>query len=213
LPAFCKMQAWPPSRKEFPSTERMRIDLNLGKTENPFERYMFFWAAPAIAVAALILVQGLYSAGRDFLRVRRVEKSVLEYQGQISILRARASRYQQMLVRPSTQELEKKANFLNALIEQKQVSLSEVTWKMAQLLPEEARLSGLAVVPTKTSPEVRVNVEGKTEDAVDTFLNNLEQSPDFWGIIVTDQAFEKPGPQGPLVALKCTAYYGGSRLQ
>jgi len=191
----------------------VRINLNLGKTENPFERYMFVWAVPALVMVGLFLARGVYVAGRDFLQVRRVEKSVLEYQGQISILRDRANRAQQMLVRPSTRELERKADFLNSLIDQKQVSLSEVTLKMSRLLPDEARLAGLSAVPTKTIPQVRVSVEGKTVEAVDTFLDNLEQSPDFSDIIVTGQAFEKPGPQGPLVALKCTAYYTGSRLQ
>ncbi len=174
---------------------------------------MFVWAVPALVMVGLFLARGVYVAGRDFLQVRRVEKSVLEYQGQISILRDRANRAQQMLVRPSTRELERKADFLNSLIDQKQVSLSEVTLKMSRLLPDEARLAGLSAVPTKTIPQVRVSVEGKTVEAVDTFLDNLEQSPDFSDIIVTGQAFEKPGPQGPLVALKCTAYYTGSRLQ
>ncbi|MGH9430584.1 MAG: PilN domain-containing protein [Terriglobia bacterium] len=189
----------------------MRINLNLGKTENPFERYMLVWAVPALVVAALFLARGVYVAERDFLQVRRVEKSVLQYQGQISILQDKANRAQRMLVRPSTRELERKADFLNTLIEQKQVSLSEVTLKMSRLLPDEARLVGLSVVPTKTIPEVQVSVEGKTEDALDTFLDNLEQSPDFSGVIVTSQALKKPGPQGSLVALKCTAHYVGSR--
>jgi hypothetical protein len=187
----------------------VRINLNLGKTENPFEHYMAAWAAPALVIASLFLGRGFYIAGRDFLKVRRVEKSLLEYDGQISSLRDRANRAQQMLVKPSTRELQRKADFLNELISQRQVSLSEVTLKMSRLLPDEARLAGLSTVPTKTIPKVRVSVEGKTLEAVNTFLENLEQSPDFSDVIVTGQAFEKPGPQGTLVALKCTAFYSG----
>ncbi|HUY13131.1 MAG TPA: hypothetical protein VMX16_05780 [Terriglobia bacterium] len=190
----------------------MKINLNLGKTENVFERYILVWAAPALVLAGLFLMRGVYIAARDFLQVRRVEKSVLEYQGQISILQDRANRAQHLLVNPSTRELERKADFLNSLIDQKQVSLSEVTMKVSRLLPGETRLAGLAAVPTKTSPQVRVSVEGKTVEAVDTFLDNLEQSPDFSDIIVTGQAFKKPGPQGSLIALKCTVSYVGSRL-
>lgn len=191
----------------------MRINLNLGKTENPFERYMFVWAVPALVVAGLVLAHGIYVGARDFRQVRRVQKSVLQYEGQISILRDKANRAQQMLVRPSTRELERKADFLNSLIEQKQVSLSEVTLKMTRLLPDEARLAGLAVIPTKATPQVQVSVEGKTAQALDAFLDNLEQSPDFSGVVVSNQAFEKPGPQGSLFALKCKANYVGSRMR
>ena len=191
----------------------MKINLNLGKTENFFERTLLVWAAPALVVTGLLLVRGAYVAGRDFLQVRRVEKSVLEYQGQISVLQDQANRAQHLLVNPSTRELERKADFLNSLIDQKQVSLSEVTLKMSRLLPGETRLAGLSAVPTKTIPQVRVSVEGKTVEAVDAFLDNLEQSPDFSDVIVTGQAFEKPGPQGSVIALKCTASYVGSRLR
>jgi Tfp pilus assembly protein PilN len=195
------------------SDNQVRINLNLGRSENPFERYMLVWALPALVVAGLFLGRGLYFGTQDFLHVRRVEKSILEYQGQISILKDKADRAQRLLAGPSTRELERKADFLNSLIDQKRVSLSEMTLKMTQFLPDEARLSDLAVVPTKTNPVVQVSVEGRTEDAVDTFLANLEQSPDFSKVVVTSQAFEKPGPQGSLVALKCTANYVGSQMQ
>jgi hypothetical protein len=66
----------------------------------------------------------------------------------------------------------------------------------------------LGLAGSDSHPEVRFAVLGKSEKAVESFLNNLEDSKDFSDVIIRNQGFRGTEGNGPeQVALTCTARY------
>ena len=107
-----------------------------------------------------------------------------------------------------------KTEFVNQLISRRQFSLTNLTFKVSRLLPPSARLNGLALASASSpAPEVQFAVMGKDEEAVETFLRNLEGSSDFSDVIIKSQGFRGGSGGGPQeIALVCTAKYVAQAL-
>ena len=48
---------------------------------------------------------------------------------------------------------------------------------------------------------VRMGITAKGEDAIETFLNDLEDAPDFKDVSIVNQGFQEEASQGPQVTL------------
>ncbi|MGH9398117.1 MAG: hypothetical protein ACRD18_14855 [Terriglobia bacterium] len=190
----------------------MRIQINLAHPESRIERSVYVWTPVVILVAAVLLVRLLFSAGHEYVQYRSVHHSALRYQAEVQEMQVKEVRLGSVLRRPETLKLYGQINFLNGLIDQKRVSLSGLTLKVARLLPAQARITGLALVETEKGPVVDISVEGSGHAVAGEFLNNLEGSPDFDGITVTDQSFAQTGPEKGLVTLTCSARYVGKTV-
>lgn len=188
----------------------MRIEVNLAHSESRLERTLYIWAPLLIILASILLVRGLVSAGREFVEYRKVHASTLRYQAEINEMRAKQSRAQAVLRQPPTVKLYQQINFLNGLMERRKTSLSALTLKISRLLPGQSRLTSLSLARTEAGPMVQFTIEGSGDAAVYKFLSNLEKSPDFDSVTVTDQAFETQGSEKGLVALTCSARYTGN---
>jgi len=104
----------------------------------------------------------------------------------------------------------KQSQFINKLIDQRELSLAELSARLAGLLPENAHLTGLALTSPKKPGDdyaVRMGITAKGEDAVETFINDLEDAPDFKDVSIINQGFQEDASQGPQVNLVCTARY------
>lgn len=189
----------------------MKITLNLSPAPSPHERYGLAWALPTAVVAMAGLVLLALLALRGFREYRTVHRSVLEVRQHEGQLRSRETGLRRELEQPQFREVYRQAQFVNSLIDQKQFSLTALTEKVSELLPGEVRLTGLALSPARKEPVVRFGVVGNTEEAVETFLSNLEDSSDFADVAILNQGFAQEGAtQGP-VTIACTARYLGGR--
>jgi len=189
----------------------MKIALNLSTAPTPRERFALAWAAPlAIAgLAALVLLS--VSAARSFREYRKVHRSLLELQVTASGLRDRESALRRELERPEFREVLRGVEFVDALIEQKQFSLTELTAQVTRLLPPQVRLTGLALAEWAGDPVVRFTIEGNNEEAAEAFLGNLEDSPYFKDVAILNQGFAQEGSAAGPVTVACTAHYLGVR--
>ena len=82
--------------------------------------------------------------------------------------------------------------------------------RIAGLLPEDAHLIGLALMsPRKPGDDyaVRLGITAKGEESVQTFLNDLEDSPDFKDVSIQNEGFTEEAAQSQQVNLICTARY------
>ena len=142
------------------------------------------WAAPR---SANIATTGESNANlRKFRRARRSSSN------QEAAIRRK-------LEDPAYRELLRQAQFVNKLIDQRQLSLTELSARLAGLLPEDAHLTGLALISPKKPGDdymVRMGITAKSEDAVETFINDLEDSPDFKDVSIINQGFQEEASQG-----------------
>lgn len=188
----------------------MKITLNLSPAPAARDRYALAWAVPAalIGLAAAVL---LYQATmREFGDYQGMQKQVVDVQARADELHDREIAIRKKLDDPAYQTLLKQVLFVNNLIAERQLSLTALTTRLAGLLPQDAHLTGLALVSPKKPGDdysIRMGITSKGEDAVETFLNDLEDAPDFKDVSIINQGFQEQSSQGQEVNLVCTARY------
>lgn len=189
----------------------MKITLNLATPPSPHERYGLAWAIPTVVVALVGMGLLAFFARRNYRDYRAVHRSVLEMQQREAELRSRELSLRRELEQPQFREVYRQAQFVNALIDQKRFSLTELTQKVSNLLPGEVRLTSLVLPQGGKEPVVRFALVGNSEEAIEAFLSNLEDASDFADVAVLNQGFaQESGTQGS-VTVVCMARYLGAR--
>jgi hypothetical protein len=188
----------------------MRITLNLSPAASARDRYALTWAIPATVVglvALILLSRGSLRENREYQAVRA---QLAVVQSRTDDLHNQEAAIRRKLEDPQYRELLHRSQFLNKLIGQRQLSLSQMAARLAGLLPEDARLTGLALTSPKKSGDdytVRMGITAKNEDAIETFLNDLEDAPDFRDVSITNQGFQEDSSQPEQVNIICSASY------
>jgi len=188
----------------------MKITLNLATPPSPHERYGLAWAIPTVVVALVGMGLLAFFARRNYRDYRAVHRSVLEMQQREAELRSRDLSLRRELEQPQFREVYRQAQFVNALIDQRRFSLTELTQKVSNLLPGEVRLTSLVLPQGGKEPVVRFALVGNSEEAIEAFLSNLEDASDFADVAVLNQGFaQESGTQGS-VTVVCMARYLGA---
>jgi hypothetical protein len=188
----------------------MKISLNLSVAESFRERYGLVWTIP-VAVGALgCLIYSVILAGHDVSEYNRRHRAAENMEAQVAQLRARELALRRNLQLPEYRRLLRETDFVNALIDRKQLSMTELTAKVAGLLPPEVRLTSLQFSEPSGLPFVHLSVEGNSEEALLDFENKLEQSDSFRDVTVTQTTFQGRGSPGP-PSVSCSAIYTGGQ--
>lgn len=185
----------------------MKVVLNLAIPPSARERYALYWAIPATLLGVTGLAFLLLFTVRSFREYRAVQKSVAEQQGRENTLRAQEMALRKQLEEPEYRRLLDDVQFVNALIEKKRVSLTGLAADITDLMPDEVRLTGLALAPEGQELAVRFVITGKSEEAIERFLSDLEDSPHFKDVAIVNQGFEQTGAASELENIACTAHY------
>jgi Tfp pilus assembly protein PilN len=185
----------------------MKVALNLAIPPSARERYALYWAIPATLLGVAGLAFLLFFTVRSLREYRAVQKSVAEHQRRENTLRAQEMALRKQLEEPESRRLLDDAQFVNALIEQKRFSLTGLAADITDLIPDEVRLTGLALAPGGQELAVRFVIAGKSEEAIERFLSNLEDSPHFKDVAIINQGFEQTAAASELENIACTAHY------
>lgn len=188
----------------------MKITLNLSPAESVRDRYALMWGGPATVLGLMALVLLGRASIREYRDYHGIEQQLSEIQARADALRDREAAIRRKLEGPANRDLLHQVRFVNQLIDQRQLSLTEVSMRVAGLLPEDAHLTGLALTSPKKPGEdylVRMGITAKGEDAVETFINDLEDSVDFKDVTIVNQGFQEESSLGDQVNIVCTARY------
>jgi Tfp pilus assembly protein PilN len=190
----------------------MRVALNLAIPASARERYALYWAIPATFLGVTGLAFLLLFTVRSFREYRGVRASVAGYQERENALRAQEMALRRQLEEPQARRLLNDVQFVNALIEEKRISLTGLASDITDLIPDEVQLTTLALAPDGQELAVRFVITGKSEEAVERFLSNLEDSPHFKDVAIINEGFEESGASSQVENIACTAHYlvGGS---
>jgi Tfp pilus assembly protein PilN len=183
------------------------VVLNLAIPPSAQERYALYWAIPATLLGVIGLAFLLLFTVRSFREYRAVQKSVAEQQARENTLRAQEMALRKQLEEPQSRRLLDDLQFVNDLIEKKRVSLTLLAADVTDLIPDEVRLTGLALAPQGQELAVRFVITGKNEEAIERFLSDLEDSPHFKDVAIVNQGFEQTGAASEVENIACTAHY------
>lgn len=188
----------------------MRITLNLSPAASVHDRYALAWAIPATLVGLVALVFLGRASLHEYRDYRGMQDQLTEVQTRADDLRNREAALRRKLDYPASRKLLAEAQFVNQLIDQRELSLAGLSARLAGLLPEDARLTGLAVSSPKKPGDgymVRMGITARDEEALETFINDLEDAPDFKDVSIISQGFQEDISQGQQLNLVGTARY------
>lgn len=185
----------------------MRVALNLAIPPSARERYALLWAIPATLLGIAGLVFILMFSLRSYRQYKVVENSVARYQDRDNALHAQEMALRRKLEQPATRGLLNDVQFVNALIEAKQVSFAGLTADITELIPDNVRLSALAMAPDGSEIAIRFVITGKNAEAIERFLSNLEDSSHFKDVAIINEGFEETGTNSELENIACSAHY------
>jgi hypothetical protein len=189
----------------------MKITLNLSTMPSARERYALVWGVPTILIGLAALVLLSVAAVRSFREYRAVRRSVGELQRVEAQVHEQEMALRRSLEGPQLRDMYRQARFINTVIDHKQLSVTELLEKVAPLLPADVRLSAMSLKHSEKHLEVRFAVVGSSDEALEKFLSNLEDAPDFTDVAILTQGFAPEGNENEVVTLSCSArYLGGS---
>ncbi len=185
----------------------MRVTLNLAIPPSARERYALLWAIPAtlLGIAGLVLI--ILFSDRSYRQYNVVHASVVRYQDRDNAIRAQEMALRRALEEPGSRRILNDVQFMNALIEAKQVSLTSLAADITELIPDDVRLSALAMQPDGRELGVRFVITGKNAEAIERFLSELEDSPHFKDVAIINEGLEETGANAELENIACTAHY------
>lgn len=189
----------------------MKVSVNLASSSSPRERYALAWALPLALSGAIGLVMLSYAAARNYVEYHKIQSQLAGLVQQKQQLIAKEAALKKDLEQPRERTVLRKVEYVNGLIDKKRLTLTQVTESVAKLLPPTVRLASMSLARPKDELEVRFLVVGKSEDALEAFLGNLEESPDFQDFAVSNQGFQRSDAAGEGVSINCTARYVGGR--
>ena len=185
----------------------MRVALNLAVRPSARERYALYWAIPATLLGVAVLAFLLLASVRSYREYRAVQRSIAGYQVRENALRAQEMVLRRQLEEPQSRRFLDNVQFVNALIEKKRISLTDLAKDITDLIPDEVRLTALAMAPDGQELALRFLITGKNEAALERFLSNLEDSPHFKDVAITNAGFEEAGASSEVENIACTARY------
>ena len=188
----------------------MRITLNLSPAASARDLLALAWAIPAtIAGLAAVVLFGRASLN-EYREYHVIQNQLAEVQARTDGLRNQEAAIRGKLEDPAYRDLLHRAQFVNSLIQQRQLSLAEVSARLAGLLPEDAHFTILALAsPRKLGDDytIRMGITARNEDALETFINDLEDAPDFKDVSIVNQGFQAESSQPDQVNIICSASY------
>jgi len=185
----------------------MRVTLNLAIPPSARERYALLWAIPATLLGIIGLVLIILFSVRSYRQYKVVHASVVRYQDRDNAVRAQEMALRRVLEEPATRRLLNDVQFVNGLIEAKQLSFTSLAADITELIPDDVRLSALAMAPDGRELGVRFVITSKNAEAIERFLSSLEDSPHFKDVAISNGGLEETGANTELENIACSAHY------
>jgi hypothetical protein len=190
----------------------MKVSLNLSPAQSFRQRHVVAWSLPLLLASALLLFRLGLAIQSNWKEYRVVRQAVEREQSRQNELAGQEAGLKGKLEQPENRALLREVQFVNSVIEQRRLSFTGLTEKVTVLLPPQVRLAALSLPDSSGDPVVHLGIEGAGEEPVETFLTNLEDSPDFRDVSLLSQGFEQKGNGAP-VSITCTARYVGGRSE
>jgi hypothetical protein len=187
----------------------MKVSINLATLSSSRERYALVWAAPLALLGAGVFVFLCYVGVQSVREYHKIASNLNEMTQQEHALQDREAALRKELDQPRDRQVFQKAQYVNSLIDRKKLALTQVTLKVAELMPPTVRLSSMGFSNQKEGSLVHFAVVGQSEDDLEAFLGSLEDSADFTGLTISPQGFQPSTAPGAPVAISCTARYVG----
>jgi type IV pilus assembly protein PilN len=187
----------------------MRIDVNLAS--KPYENAHFFWMRWGTGVALLAILSAalLAETVMGFMYARQDVRMADQIKAEIAKRDQERARAEAFLNSPQNRDIRDRSQFLNALIERKAFSWTQVFTDLERIMP--ARLHVVSIHPELTEDEelqIKLTVAGESRERALDLVRRMEESPRFrQPVINSENAQVNSQTPGDNVEFQISALY------
>ncbi len=166
----------------------MRIDVNLAT--QPYEDARFFWMrwGTLVALLAILTAALLAETVMGFVYARQDVRMSNQIKAEISKRDQERAHAEAFLNQPQNRDIRDRSQFLNALIQRKAFSWTQVFADLEKVMP--ARLHVVSIHPEITEEEqlqIKLTVAGDSRERALDLVKRMEESPRFRQPVVNSE--------------------------
>ena len=190
----------------------MRLNINLAT--QPYEdarRFMMVWSA-VLGVLLLLVISLAIGVVKHWHSYREMSASIDREQQILQDLNQKQQVGLAILNKPENRDVREKSNFINELIQRKQVSWTTIFTNLEQLMPSHLRVLGISPQIKDNRIILQMQLGGDSRDRAAELARRMEKSSVFRDAqIVSESAAEgqngQPGGQNDIMRFQMTAEF------
>jgi Tfp pilus assembly protein PilN len=185
----------------------MRLQLNLATSPQANNRPFLAGAALAGTLGLLMFALLSHAAFSSWKASRELRGQMTQWEDQIRADRQRQQDLEQYFRTPAAQQVLERSAFLNSLIDERSFPWTKIFMDLEQTLPAGVRVVSISPRLINGRAEVTLEVAAETDSSKIEFLEAVEKSPVFSGMIVKEEKrADQPGAADKIV-VSLTVWY------
>ena len=184
----------------------MKLHLNLATAPQPNNRPFLVGAAVTGAVALIAFAILFHAAYASWRNTRELRGVVTRLEATIQDNQQRQQSLENYFRSPAAQQVLTRAAFLNSLIDQRSFPWTKIFTDLENTLPPGVRVVSISPHLMNGRAEVTLKVGALTDQGKIQFLQAIEKSTVFSGMVVKDEQRSNQAGQDPIV-LNLTVWY------
>jgi Tfp pilus assembly protein PilN len=184
----------------------MKLHLNLTTAPEPNKRPFLAGSAAAGTVGLVALLLLSHAAYRSWQSSRELRSEISGLQDQIEHDEQRQQQLQAYFRGPDAKQILDRSAFLNSLIDARSFPWTKIFMDLENTLPPGVRVVSIAPKLVNGRAEVTLEVGARTDENKIQFLQAIEKSKTFSGMVVKDEhRSDRPGTDQ--ITMQLTVWY------
>lgn len=185
----------------------MKLHLNIATAPQENNRPFIAGAALAGALGLLALVFLSHAAYSSWSASRELRASISRWESQITTDRERQQELQAYFQSAAARQVIDRSTFLNSLIDERSFPWTKIFMDLEQTLPPGVRVVSISPQLTNGRAEVSLQVGATTDAEKIAFLQAVEKSNAFSGMVVKDERHSQEPTSPDKILLDLTVWY------
>ncbi len=185
----------------------MKLHLNLATAPQPNRRPFLAAAAVAGTVAVLALALLSHAAYRSWQASRQLRADINRWEQEIRAGQQRQQDLQSYFQSPGARQTLDRSAFLNSLIDERSFPWTKIFMDLEQTLPPGVRVVSISPQLINGRAEVTLEVGAVSDESKIQFLQAIEKSKMFSGMVVRDERRAEQLGSADQITLDLTVWY------
>jgi Tfp pilus assembly protein PilN len=188
----------------------MKLHLNLTTAPQPNKRPFLAGAAAAGTLGVIALLVLSVAAYKSWQASRALHSEISSLQDTIRHDQERQEQLQAYFRAPEAKQILDRSAFLNSLIDERSFPWTKIFMDLENTLPPGVRVVSIAPQLVNGRADVTLEVGAMTDESKIQFLEAIEKSKAFSGMVVKDERHpskSQPGMEEDQVLLELTVWY------
>jgi len=186
---------------------KMKLQLNLATAPQANNRPFLAGAALAGTVGLLALVVLSHAAFRSWESNRELRADTARWEGQMRVDQQKQQELAAYFRGQAAQQILDRSGFLNSLIDERSFPWTKIFMDLEETLPAGVRVVSISPRLVSGRAEVTLEIGATNDDGKIRFLEAIEKSKTFTGMVVKDERHPEQASSADRIVLDLTVWY------